>query len=1019
MVLWAWWAADAKALPIGFGVNQGPVVYHELISRDFHLYHDERASGEAAQTFNALTAARPLVESWMGQRRPRPLSVIMSAVTDRASFANFITDAIELQTLGQGSKELAWHEYTHATMYLAFANVFGHAGNILHLPWMPAWFLEGLAETLSVSVGSDTTSGVERYQALSGDWPSFDRLHSLYSQAAFAERGYATSGALVAYALRKGPANRLPALLNDFYRASMPWWWPATFIPFANFMPMDTAMKEHLGMTGEELYALYQREAAKNWRSRGQGPFLVGEAKRSGRPGLPPYGFRRSDGQHILQVQAVGEQLTEMAIELDPVSGWAKGQSPRTPLADNFASGIGFTPAEHGTSVASGWHGRVRYGQDPLGPTSELVISRGGAPGTDAANDERALMRPSTITGLWRAMERVVWTEQAQEVTRLCVASLPKPSRTARGQRRWKPTVTCPLEAKMPNQLLPLGIRTVRPGDDELARIWLDRASQKLTGTLHQVVHLDVKAPPQTWTAATDLVTQARPLAIAATSDQTWLLLGEESTRTLRRLGANGQCQAMIQLKDHILDAQGLSDGSLVLSLYAGSQSYLHRLSPERLASLSQSCKEASAPTSPLMWALGAQRQGRAAAVDLRTALAATDPWRPEATPPRPQGALAEVATLASEPPLDQLPADGRRDAPKAGPAQWRGRPLFIFPWIGADDALGYQLGAVSLPLVDEMQNETVRATALYGLASRFPYQGIDLISTRFAPTLTLTAYRQQTYDGRFLRRSDNTVINGYLEEKGGRFAADYSRPALGGTLGLGFGFKNAVLLPYIGPATLRHGHLNEAAASASLAHSYRRWTFTNGLLGRAAPKVLNRDFDYQEVGANSTVGVALAFLSSRATLGLEGARTFGQKRRELQEMYVPLKTFIPGSGGGYNQNSFPLSADTSGLFSPSFGETQGRGRADWTFPVIRDVDKYLWIVYLERLDFTAFYNYGGAWSGPKPPRGYDHLISAHGYRLDLQMENKGVRFNFGLGAGQVVGRPFGAYVNTGFDALF
>ena len=44
---------------------------------------------------------------------------------------------------------------------------------------------------------------------------------------------------------------------------------------------------------------------------------------------------------------------------------------------------------------------------------------------------------------------------------------------------------------------------------------------------------------------------------------------------------------------------------------------------------------------------------------------------------------------------------------------------------------------------------------------------------------------------------------------------------------------------------------------------------------------------------------------------------------------------------------------------------------------------------------------------------------SAHGYDLDLQLENKGVRFNTGLGVGQVVGRAFEVYLTSGFDALF
>ena len=68
---------------------------------------------------------------------------------------------------------------------------------------------------------------------------------------------------------------------------------------------------------------------------------------------------------------------------------------------------------------------------------------------------------------------------------------------------------------------------------------------------------------------------------------------------------------------------------------------------------------------------------------------------------------------------------------------------------------------------------------------------------------------------------------------------------------------------------------------------------------------------------------------------------------------------------------------------------------------------------------FSAFYNYGAAWVGKEPRVGWNKLIRAHGYSVDLQLDNKGVRFNFGGGVGQVVSRPFQAYLTTGFDAIF
>lgn len=409
--------------------------------------------------------------------------------------------------------------------------------------------------------------------------------------------------------------------------------------------------------------------------------------------------------------------------------------------------------------------------------------------------------------------------------------------------------------------------------------------------------------------------------------------------------------------------------------------------------------------------------------IRLAQAFAAADLWRAAAKVPpasaastaQDQGAAPQLATA----PLLGEAQDIGKVAP-AGEAAWRGRPVLLFPWIGAEDAMGTQYGVVSVPLMDHLQNETVRATFLYGPDSRYPYSEVSLNSTRFEPTLDFAVYRQQTYNGRYYRRSTGTYINGYLDEKGTRLSAALAQRLLGGQAVTSVGSKFAHLKPYIGPhAGIKRGYLIEPNASLSLVHLFGSWTLSNALSGRVALPLISDDFDYNQLGLTTALSRGL-WANSRLTLGLEGSRTRGRERRELMEVYRPLKTFIPGSGGGYNQNSFPLAGEAGGgLFSPLFGDTQGRAKASWTMPLVADVDYLLWILYLERLDFTAFYNYGGAWSGDTPRRGFDKLVRAHGYNIDLAMENKGVRFNLGLGTGQVLGKAFEVYVTSGFDALF
>jgi outer membrane protein assembly factor BamA len=137
-----------------------------------------------------------------------------------------------------------------------------------------------------------------------------------------------------------------------------------------------------------------------------------------------------------------------------------------------------------------------------------------------------------------------------------------------------------------------------------------------------------------------------------------------------------------------------------------------------------------------------------------------------------------------------------------------------------------------------------------------------------------------------------------------------------------------------------------------------------------------------------------------------------------LKEIYTPLKTFIPGSGGGINQNNYSITP-TNGLLSSVAGDSQGRAKLNWTMPIIESIEKHRFIFYFDRLDFSAFYNYGGAWNQSVFPKSSTRLRSAHGYNLDLQFENKGVKLSAGLGVGQLVGRPFEVFAKFSFDNFF
>lgn len=967
----------SRALPIGFGYNQGRLEFSEITSPDFNVYYDARTPADGRLAFRSLNAAKPHMERWFQISRSNPLVVNMSQESDNASFANFITDSIELQTLGQGSRDLAWHEYTHSTMYRRLDNFFGPSGAILHLPWMEAWFLEGLAEAVSVSVGSDPQAGVERYQALHDDWPSWDRIHSLYTSGPFSYRGYATSGAFVAWILRTYDANRLPEILKTFRDDSMPWWWPWAFTPFNSFWPMDTMMRNWTGHSGKELYELYKADATKYWKAQSSTPLLV--TKGSNYVSLPSsasiyargtkyYGMSDDDGKMVLRTLKIPSEAV--------ISEWGPESQDIAPTEDVWSN-----------SVAVDTNAKL-YTTD-YWPRANV---RRAAVVYVEGNKRRTIKRPANwISNVFLTKDAMWWMEYELESSRICNA----PRTFKAGQAR------CVLTKKTPVNLTYLG-STLEGSSDLTEAVWLMSSTQTMLGDRHELLEIHLKTSKvisHPWTHG------GRPLSFAQTKSGNWMLMSDRSRRYIRHYAPDGRCLSSAMVSDMPVRMVNSTNDYPALVIWMGESYAVTALNATSLRN--EACTQLDDHTSPLLYAI---RSGKE--IDFKTAIAGASIWQIPAKNP-----IANTADPANTALAATESTDGKtKDAEVTEtPAHWRARPLFAFPWIGADDALGPQIGIISVPLMDHQQNETVRATVLLGVASRFPYQELALIENRFTPTWTIAPYRSQVYNGRYIDADDKEIYSSYLDEKGVHIDGDLMQSWKNVALAWSWGARGGHLAKYIGLA--RHvGNYKEVYGSSNVSWRFvGRWRLLAGTQLRAAPKSINENFDYNVVGANTAIAHPIG--KGSFDLGIEGERTRGPYRRDLQEMYMPLKTFLPGSGGGYNKNSYALSTDY-GLFSPTFGESQGRAKFNFTHPIIADFDKFSGLVYIDRLDFSAFLNYGTAWNGDKLPD-KSAFQTAHGYNIDLLMDNKGVRFNCGLGTGQVVGNKWQLYATAGFDAFF
>lgn len=973
------------ALPLGFGVHQDELEYSQIVDNDFAVYHGKVVPNEGKMIFESLRAAKPVLENWFGVERHRRLNVVMSHVTDGASFANFITDSIELQTLGLGGRDLAWHEFVHATMYRYFDNFLGPPGAILHLPWLPAWFIEGLAESVSMSIGSYAQSGIERYHVLTGAWPDYARLHSLYGKGGFFLEGYGTAGAFVGYIFRRGPNQLLKPLMTEFYDLSKPWWWPWTLVPFNGFLPLDAALEKYHGKNAEALFVDYKAAATKYWLSRKDLVTL-------GNYSVPRWqGSTRGlivDGSEVGLTEATRGVINYRLVQFDQYGWGVKSLGKQLSRFAQKERDEGTLPFTYGPDWA-----RVREVENYKGKLSYRIEIDG------------KVIREN-IQDVWQFVangDRLAWMQHDGEATSFCwvlrtsKASLEKPD--------------C-FYASMPKSLDWLGIYAQSKSVQE---VYLAQREQGLTGDRSRII---------VWNGSTgkfrelgDLAgVNSYPQSLTRAGKKVWLLAAHSHSQVIRQIDSEtGVCLGEFSPMEYLVGLHGLQNGELVGVIFDGSSQNLLKISDP--AKFLHPCKKDAPPTSPLLVAMA--KPG----INFDEALLAAAAWSPVEN-------TEKELEKGIEPNLSAIkagPADGNwkpfslAEGQQSSDRKWNARPVLLFPWVGGEDALGAQYGMVSIPLMDDLQNETVRLTVLYGAESKFPSSSLNLVTTRYWPTISLDIFRMQTFNGALVQNQRTYPV--YYDDVGIKLGSEWQAVLGGESYGLELGTKVSRLQPMWvrddGLADLqgvRVRNVIEPYINLSSQHRFQIGDLGWNVQGRAAPAGINPYHDYNSLGSDISLGLRTGS-KVKASVGIEGSRTRGKRPHLLREYYTPLKTFVPGSGGGYNQNSFAV-AGTGGLFGAQYGDSKGRAKLNLSYPIVEDLNKLLWILYLERIDMSAFYNYGGAWSRASLPK-KGQLTPAHGYNVDLQMENKGVRANVGIGVGQVFGDQFQIYMKTGFDALF
>ncbi|NBW81563.1 hypothetical protein EBR21_07395, partial [bacterium] len=211
--------------------TQADVQWGRVENDRFVVYYDASQKSLATHAMKSVERAYPdlsllLGASLKGQPPPPELSpdkvltsnfekipVIVSARSDGPSFANLISQSIEIQSSEAPPAALFQHELSHRIMYEHMDLNVGPAGRTFMLAMLPSWWTEGLPEYLTESLGRIETNGYLRAMALNDTFLSWDRLHALYKASGdVSVRGYALSGRFFKYFLDKTPNRNLREL---------------------------------------------------------------------------------------------------------------------------------------------------------------------------------------------------------------------------------------------------------------------------------------------------------------------------------------------------------------------------------------------------------------------------------------------------------------------------------------------------------------------------------------------------------------------------------------------------------------------------------------------------------------------------------------------------------------------------------------------------------------------------------------------------------------------------------------
>ena len=1037
-------AGVAWAVPPGFLLqpagNQRDVHWKRLETQKFVVYYDEKALHFAKTGLAAVEAAYPDFSLLLGVKlddKSEPpalfpanylkssfekIPIVVSSRSWGASFANFATQNLEIQSATGSNAALFQHELTHRMMYEHIDPNFGPAGRPVMLAMIPTWWIEGLPEYLTESMGRLETLGIVRTMALKNRWLTYDRLNALYNASGDTNsRGYVISGRLFNYVVNHMKEGDLSDLHKDlFFNLVTP--------PFLT--GVNATLKKYLNKSGGDVYEDFKSHELNLWQNKLTNMPSIYEKNKQKillNSSYPSDVVVTSNGVYTSNLASPPAQSTLLYVDL-------KGEAVRLPLNIRGNDRFDFHPAE--TKNGGFWTAHSKkYSNGTASHDVQYVPFKG-----ELKNISDDNLLPSQVFAI------------SSEANPLIVSQI-----MALGRGR----AMVLANARGKTHLIALDVQSEK---ETVIKKWENPNQIKMLNFYRSESKVEARNCVTLLVDEDQEKTSLEKVCTDGTSSNL-LNAGKIFIKDGVEL-ANGQYQLLGAWSDLLgiftFDGKQITpefalpewvDGLKFWGSEGALASWVYEVGRYDLVKFNVKRQKEN-------FAAWAQQDGKNNSYKKW-------PGFENYYPPYARYAAAKRRKLAS--------LEKKSTAQQYGPtpvqsleqqnvkytneeAHYRNGHLFSYPTVVPPVFGGWSLGLASVPFMDEMERHRIEVFGAYNFLTRSLSGSATYVNNRVFDDLRFSVFSNERFNGliyivRNLTDSSESQyrysVDGtsrdsytfsYLRENGFKVSSQFRfrpssfvldvhtqmsqiRPS-----SVPVGAQNASLLNIGGQLSWSLFETNFYTADANkISGEYINWSTRPNLgaeqtvsLGKVTDGRLQQLPALNFQRATSSISSSMSFRGHSLTYRGTLSTRLGVNALNAKETYSPYTTYLFGSGQGLNNLSYPLYASNGGnrLFRYMQGYWAYRNSMSYDFPVWSNLDTQFLIAYIDSIQGEVVVGRGGV----AKDKNFKKLESVNSASCSarLNIDIKGLQIWPSLAYGRILGEPgWTLFSELSFSQLF